>query len=221
MRAGSRCPSVLALSGSLVLGFACGGDAPRDIAIDVKTDYVAGREFAVVFVYGGSATGDGEPSFADDVYALPGEAFDLGVRVGTTARLGGVMVFEAQLYDPAVVAGDDPFAEPFAYSFVMLEDQTVPALTLVVSRSCENVDCLVGPDRMPQVCRGGACVDARCAPEVDDTCGPPQCTSDAQCAAAAPCVRTRCDEGVCLATPRDYLCSTGEICDPTSGCVAP
>lgn len=198
------------------------GETERPIAVDVKTDYVPGRELAGVAIYAGwSDDGSREPTFMNWVFALPGEDFDRGVRLGLVERTSNPVFIAVELWDPESESSTDPFVEPFLYTALRVDDATLPAVTVVLSRSCEGVDCTLGPDRTPQACFAGACVDMRCTPETPEHCGAPQCGADSDCPSATPCAPARCEDGVCLAPPRDHLCASGEVCDPRSGCTPP
>ena len=84
-------------------------------------------------------------------------------------------------------------------------------------------------------CPPAACVDTAPGKQVDDGCDAAapicdereapvcvQCTRAADCDDGIECTLDRCEEGVCVSTPRDALCGSGtcqpELCDSDLGC---
>ncbi|MCZ7686092.1 MAG: hypothetical protein M5U28_47960 [Sandaracinaceae bacterium] len=190
----------------LVLLAGCTGGST--LTIDLKTDYVAGREFVLVRTQRISAPG-GAPI---ETEASVGERFLDGRRV---AELGGLPegthTVQVELLDAAgaVVAGRTVN--------VLVRGPT--AATVLITRDCALVACPGAEDPPDAItCVGGRCAVPECTPENPEACPEPECTSDAQCDEGSGCVVGLCADGVCLRAAQDSRCAGGEWCHPDEGC---
>lgn len=188
------------------LSTACGDDTTT-LRVDVRTDYVAGVEFAEVEV--GLVGADTEVTYP----VRFGEDFLRGVRVATLDEAPlGQQVLRARLN----AADGRRIAERQVDVELSGEATTV---TIVFSRSCSGVTCPDGSgDPMATQCVGGLCVRPECSPENPESC-PEGCTSADECPGEiAGCARAICDEGICYVGSELGACATGEFCHPDRGC---
>jgi len=90
------------------------------------------------------------------------------------------------------------------------------SLSVIATRSCENVEC-----GDTQTCASGRCVDPRCSPSTPELCPEPVCTAPSDCPAPiAECAEAACVAGECLTVERaDSMCSASQYCHPETMCV--
>lgn len=182
------------------------------LVVDLKTDYVPGRQFF------GVRTEVGDPDLGsivarDDTFASQSEDFLDGRRIAELSGLRpGTSAVRVTLLD--------------ARGMVIAERTTIMtlsahhALTVLITSACEGVSC-PGPADDPSfsACVGGRCVDPRCSPEAPERCGERQCTSDAQCSSPVECAGGACIEGFCFVRVDDARCGPAEQCHPVEGCI--
>ncbi|HEY8429527.1 MAG TPA: hypothetical protein VIL20_14175 [Sandaracinaceae bacterium] len=182
------------------------------LVVDLKTDYVAGRQFF------GVRTEVGDPELAsivesEDTFASAAGDYLHGERVAELKGLSpGTVAVRVTLMDA--------LGQPLATRTTITTLSAHHALTVLITSSCEGVTC-PGPSDDPSftACLGGACVDPRCSPEMPEFCGALQCQSDAQCPSPVPCGDGLCSEGVCFVRVDDARCGANEQCDLRDGCV--
>ncbi len=201
----------------LATAIGCGGDAGQQVlAVDLRTDYVPGVEFASVRVELRKAVPDagGGRRVIQDVPVRLGDDFGKGKRL-TDFPLseGGTYALSATLLQLD--------GEEVASRSVRIQVRSGRTVTIVVTRSCAAVSC-PGATDPPEAtsCLGGRCVSPDCTPETPERCGEPACTSPADCPAPADCAEAICADGVCLLAPRAGACPTETWCHPERGCVA-
>jgi hypothetical protein len=187
----------------LVLG-AC--TASPDLHVEVRTDLVAGVEFAGLRVRVTDASG--AIVHQDDVLA-EGAYFE-AQRV---AELSEVPTGD---YDVTVELRGASGIVLARTLRVHLSSTTV--VTVLLTRSCVDVVC---PNDDPGLteCAGGRCVPPDCTERDDPACDP-QCASSDDCLdPPAPCSRAACISGLCFAAPDVETCA-GLVCHPELGCIA-
>ncbi|MEM6954281.1 MAG: hypothetical protein AAF645_01295, partial [Myxococcota bacterium] len=187
---------------------ACGSSAsePR-LVVSVRTDYTPFLEFDAVVLRFGS--GDAAQQTARIVRET--DNYVRGQQVGDS-RLGrGLWRVTGEL----ISAG-----RTIATRVVTLELDSDASVTMLFTRSCENVTC---PNDNPafDTCLGGRCVDPRCTPETPEFCpADPQCDVASDCSSAgSDCIVSACEDGVCLERAGTSLCGPDELCDYSAGCV--
>ncbi len=192
---------LLCLSVAVLLS-ACGGSA--DLAVDLRTDLVPGLEFDAVTV----RLDEAEPR---EVAVSVGEDFDRGRRV---AEFPNVATGDRRVRVELVQRGAVVLARRVA-----VRVETRIAVTVVITRDCRGVTCPGDGSASATECLSGACVEPGCTPETPEACGPPTCTSDAECRPTRACVTATCAAGACLQLPEDTRCAADEMCSPADGCV--
>ena len=191
---------------SLLLA-ACQND--QELAVDVRTDLVPGREFDEVSVS------------LDGVAAEP-RAVTLGDDYGRprrVAELVGVASGRRNLRVALSLDGEEVVARRVS---VRMEGSLI--LLVVLARDCRGVTCPgSGDDAAATECLGGRSVDPDCTTVDPSSCGAPECDADSDCSTTTPCTVARCAEGVCLEVARGEdepaACAEGELCLPGTGCV--
>ncbi|MEM7608505.1 MAG: hypothetical protein AAF411_24390 [Myxococcota bacterium] len=182
----------------------CSSGSSVSIDVRVQTDFLAGTDFTSIRI---ELTG-AENDFVEVPTA--GGRFALGERVHTFDVRSGNYEVNAELLDP-----DGRRVGQRIATLNAVDDSTV---TLVITRSCENVSCPNGGDPRLTECSGGRCVSPDCTPETPQFCLE-GCVVDSDCPALSGCAEGVClADGSCIAVPDDDLCAGGERCDPTSGC---
>ncbi len=191
--------------------FAGCGDDGLELAIDVKTDLIAGVEFHRLRLF------VDEREEADQIYELGefflGATFTEGQRIidldGLTPGTHRVRV---ELFER-----DGTFVQERQVSVEMQADL---AIVIVMTRDCSGAEC--PGDGSPQAvsCLGGRCVDPRCVTGYEDVCPEPECFEPEDCPAVAGCAFRLCSAGVCLRVGDAAQCEPGEYCDPTDGCLS-
>ena len=198
-----RCLSVLAC---LLVSIGCeaGGN---ELDVDVRTDVVAGTEFARVETEVSAVTSGGGPSSTT--------TYRLDARVGAD-WFSGRRAAEHPVSAPGSFRVRVALLD--AEGAVVVEREVIAAAAsgrtvavVVLARGCRGVTCAEG-----LTCAGGECVDPGC---VGDACVG-VCERDAQCSAAVECAVGRCVEGACLTQALDARCSAGQWCSPERGCIA-
>ncbi len=189
--------------GAAMILAACEG-SPH-VAVDLRTDYLPRLEFdSIVVAIDGGEVRTARPEDGAD-YVGGARVADLPIGAGSralTLRLerAGVEV---------------------ARRTVLVEVERSVAVTVVLTRDCEDVTC-DAPTATAQACLGGRCVDATCTPENPIACPGSACTTSAECAAGlSPCAVSRCEEGTCFVGVDLDRCGEGEACHPIVGCLAP
>ncbi len=199
-----RALTVLALAAAAV---GCSADT-TDLVVDLRTDFVPGREFGNVRVRleppGGVAATE-PPRFAVVGGAGASERYFRGVRIAEISAVPASFRLRTTLFDSlgALVAERE--------TSVRAPQDT--AVTVVITRRGCGACPTAGGDPLASVC-----VDGRCCRVDEDACT--TCAADAECPARAACTSPRCIAGVCLSEPVDSRCAAGETCDVELGCVA-
>ncbi len=179
------------------------------LSVDLRTDYLAGREFASVVT---EVVPDGASAqSADLAVTAPGPDFVDGARVADFSDLAaGAFQVKVRIVSPTGATLVERLARVTARSDY--------ALTVVVSRSCAGLVCPepLG-DPLLATCDRGQCVSPDCGPQNPAACATAQCAFDADCRAKVDCVAGRCVSGTCLFLPDDAKCA-GATCDPKIGC---
>lgn len=185
-----------------------------ELAVDLKTDYVAGVELTSVettLLPPGSAAGATGP--VRQTAAFLGDNFTSARRVADFGGLapGGQLV-RVRLRDRtgATLASRDTRVD-LRSSFV---------ITVVITRDCSEVTCPSATgDPDATECVGGSCVAPTCVPETPGSCPAPQCTTASTCPLRAACAVARCESGSCLYDSTPDACAVREWCSPVAGCV--
>ncbi|MFK8001598.1 MAG: LamG-like jellyroll fold domain-containing protein [Polyangiales bacterium] len=185
--------------GSIFTLSAC-GETTYNLAIDLRTDLVAGVEFdSVRLVVDGEAQ-----TFAFD----PDASYLDGTRLEDLRLEGG----DHQIVGALTLAGRTVLERA-----ATVRMDTDRAMTVLLSRSCRGVDCS-SSGAAREACSAGMCVDERCTPETPEFCPlSPECNNATDCAAGMCGYRT-CAAGVCLRGD-DGTCGGTQYCDPSVGCL--
>jgi hypothetical protein len=170
------------------------------IFVELKTDLVAGAEFAAVQTL---LEGSHSPI---EVPALLGDDFFDGRRV---AELGGVPPGRHVVVVTLVAADRGPITE----RRFRLDVSGSTGLTALLTRSCRSVRCTGS-----ETCVAGSCVPDDCVHPGDASCPAPQCTSVSACPSPSTCAEARCDQGACLYASLG-TCGAGAYCSPEDGCL--
>jgi hypothetical protein len=201
----------LAAFGVVVLLGSCSEETI--LAVDLRTDYVPGIEFASVrtVLVGEAGAGDRSTTAAarlDDDFVAGRRVAEIdGLAAGSTLPLR----VELMAADGRAIA-----ARPVRVTF---EGRT--AVTVVVTRDCTGVACpIAGGDPLATACLNGRCVDPACTPETPDACGEPSCSAPSECADGSMCATPVCVAGTCLLDAEAGRCGRDEYCDPEAGCRA-
>jgi hypothetical protein len=185
------------------LALAAGCEPSRDLAVDLRTDLVAGIEFDEVRT--ALDAQDGPPlEVTDD------DAFGRGRRIADFARLreGRHEVHVTLRRRGAEVLRRRVFVRLGASQII----------NVVMTRDCRGVACPGDGSATASECLGGGCVAPECGGGEAAACGEPECASDADCPTAAACSAATCVEGACLTVPDSSACPPGEVCSPSRGC---
>ena len=181
-----------------VVLMACDGGSTIELSIDLRTDYVAGIEFAGVrLTVDGDQTEEtltGSASFVEGrrLFDLDGlePAARRGLRVELLSATGRIVTSRE----------------------IAVRHEEDMAVTVVITRDCSAVVC-----EADQSCLAGRCVDLGCADGSGELCDEPDCTSGSDCPAMATCSQASCQEGLCLYEVVE--CDEGLYCAPENGCV--
>lgn len=187
------------------------GCAPaHDIAIDVRTDLVAGVDFiAVRLVLISDA--DSSPLDTELRPADPDDGWISGTRAGYFVAPAGVYWVRAELLDRQ--------GEVAAERLMYVEVAHSQIATVLITQSCEDIACPREGDPPNAVaCHGGQCVDPACTPESPETCPEPECLTDDDCDAGVVCGEGTCAADLCWFAPGPAACPSGQHCRPEVGC---
>lgn len=191
-----------------------GCDGQRaSVVIEARTDAVPGIEFtrARADLVAGSDFGTGVRLSAE-LDAARDQDWVFGQRVASIGDLEpGTYVIRVQLLEPS--------GGPFLERFLLVRFSTSHAVTVLLTRSCDGVSCLMpGGVEGALTCVGGRCVESECGQPGAPAC-PSECVLGAECPTGAACADAVCDEGACLLVGRDSRCMAAEYCHPSSGCL--
>ena len=187
---------------------ACGGDA-RELAVDVRTDYLPGRQF--VGVRTALISDEGESLEVEESLATADQDFLGGVRIAEFSGLGSSANLRVSLLD----ADGSVLAERDAV--VVLRGSF--AVTILITSDCGMVRCPNAENAALTTCVGGRCVDPRCTVETPEFCGDLGCSTDSQCASPTACAVGTCLDRECFLRARDAECEPGFYCDLSDGCL--
>lgn len=177
---------------------ACGGDSTLELSVDLRTDYVAGIEFAGArLIIDGDRTE--EALTGSDSFVEGRRLFDLDGLDRAERRTLRVELLTAT---GRVVTSRD----------ITVRHQEDMAVTVVITRDCSAVVC-----DSDQSCLAGRCVDQGCTDGTGELCEEPDCTTGSDCPMLAACSQATCQEGLCLYDVVE--CDEGLYCAPESGCV--
>jgi hypothetical protein len=172
--------------------FAACSTGQIDLSVDVRTDYVAGRDFVMV------VTELGTPSFASGAEvraaSMPADGAEDFLRGERVAELAGVRSGPVSVRVRLVDAAGAIVAE----RILDLVLERSYAATVLITSNCAGISC-PAPSGAPELaaCLDGACVDPRCSPATRELC-PPPCESDEACGDRVGCTATTCIEGTCF-----------------------
>lgn len=205
----------LATAATLIASASCADGGGGGLAVDLKTDLVAGRQFVGIRTEIGPAafaTGEASATKRVDRLAAAGEDYLSGRRVAELEGLTGAIAVRVTLVDN--------FGEDIVSRTTLLTIKGNFALTVLITGSCRDVQC-PGPDDDTGLtaCVGGRCVDPRCSPETPEYCGAPGCASASECSPTSDCTTPVCIDRECFVRIDDSLCAATEVCDPIAGCV--
>lgn len=203
------------LAGVSLFGVASGGGCKSSsisLSVDLRTDYVPGREFAHVTT---EVVAGGDDRQADQPIADSDGGFTDGARI---ADFGDVPAGDVLVRVKVLSKEGTLLVERLS----RLEVKNDYALTVVVTRNCEGVVCPApAGDPSKTTCDRGQCVAPECTPLTPDACNPPECKVDADCHSDTACVDAHCSAGTCLFVPVDAKCASTQTCDATQGCTPP
>jgi hypothetical protein len=199
------------ISALALAGCSCGTATP-ELAVDLRTDLLPGREFTVVRAR--LERLDATEVGRREIGAFAREDFIAGRRVADLdVPASGEYLLWVELLDGtgAIVA-----ARP-----TRLAIEGAVLVLVVISRDCQDRMCPTpADDPGASACFGGRCVDPRCRPDTPEICGTPECATDADCTSPVACAAPRCSGGICLIEARDSECAAGSVCHPERGCEA-
>ncbi len=182
-----------AVGASIALLVSACSASPLALTVDLRTDYVPGRDFTSVVteLRPGSLERTAEVREA----SLPADSsrdFIRGVRVAEFVDVThGPIQARVRLLNRA--------GAEIAERIVELDLHDSFAISVLITVSCADVRC-PAPAGSPVLtqCQDGRCVDPRCSPSTPEYCPPPVCETDADCTASASCGGYVCIEGSCL-----------------------
>lgn len=177
---------------------ACDGGSKVELSVDLRTDYVAGIEFAGVRL-----TVDGDRSEE--------------TLTGSASFIEGRRLFDLDGLEPSARRGLrvellSATGRIVTSREIAVRHEEDMAVTVVVTRDCSAVVC-----EADQSCLAGRCVDLGCTDGTGELCEEPDCTTGSDCTAMADCSQASCQEGLCLYEVIE--CDEGLYCAPESGCV--
>lgn len=200
-----RFPTALAM---LLAGASTCTKKGVSLSVDLRTDYAAGAELAVVRTE--IVPGSGDPRSSETPIIAGDPRYFEGGRIGDFDDLAtGTTLVRVRAFAPN--------GSQLVERLSRIDLSADYAMTVVISRSCEAKVC---PDG--ETCDRGRCVKLECTPKTPEACPPPpvpECTSDSGCTPTVPCARARCFDGACSSTPDDGNCDASQRCDPGKGCV--
>lgn len=176
-----------------------------EVAVDVRTDLVAGEEFDSVF-----ATLDEVPA-----PVLPVGRDDAFSRLRRVAEFGGVEAGPHAVRVDLRLRGETVLSRRVA-----LRVTSSLAVAVVMTRDCRSVRCPGAGDAPDATeCLAGRCVAPDCARLGEAGCAASECTNDVDCGGGVACVLARCALGVCLEEAEPMACAATEYCNPDEGCL--
>ena len=188
---------------------ACGGDK-LELNLDMRTDYLPGRQFVGVQVE--LRSDDNTVLRSATVVATSGQDF-----------LGGRRLADFDSLEPGTVRAEVTLLRPDGSTLVLhetlIELRESRAVTVPITSNCRVVSCPDSGDSSLNACVGGFCVDPRCTPETPEFCGTAGCIDDAQCDAESACTRGSCVTGICFVRSDDTLCEADQYCSIDDGCL--
>lgn len=200
-----RCAARRGLAAAVVGGLALGCANAPEIAVELRTDLVAGVEFDAVRT---SLDGLDAPRRA----ARLGEDFVRSLRVAEFPSLApGLHAVTLDVLDGRTVVLSRRVT-------VRLEGSLI--VSVVATRDCRGVVCPTSDAPGATECLGGACVEPSCSAEDRASCPMAECRTNDGCPRSAPCVVPLCAAGVCFEAVDDGTCAPTEICVPGRGCIA-
>lgn len=198
----------------VVLAGCSAGEGTAPLHVALKTDYTPIVEFQLVRIEVDlvDPMGNMVPWRSTRHTASEGEDYLEGVALTTVSVPTDR---PAQLTGTLLVAGEDVVAR----RRLRLEVHEPTAVTVLISRSCDDVFCPPDDEGNERTCVGGRCVDARCSADTPTACESGLCETDGDCAGGVECVEGRCEDGFCLVVTHEDRCDPGSRCSPTAGCV--
>lgn len=183
------------------------------LSVDLRTDYVPGREIGRVVT---EVVPDGSGAVSSEHEVTPAEKqFVEGARIADFGDLpkGSVSVKVKVL---------SPDGNPLVERLARVTISGDYALTVVITRSCEGIVCPEpGGDATASTCDRGKCVRPECTVVTSKFCAPPECSKSEDCKADVDCVTPFCAAGTCLFVPNDAKCKSTQTCDVARGCTPP
>lgn len=194
----SHSPILLATTfAALLLGGCDGGGVA--LYVDLRTDIVPGAELAVV------ETRVEDTGATRESAALRGDDFLAGRRI---AEIEGLPPSRERR---VIVRLLDANRQEIARRAVQVDHRQDRILTVLVTRSCRDVDCPEG-----ESCFAGQCQPEACATDRTECTG--QCSSAMDCPPSS-CSLVTCETGACFYAPQPGACGPGTYCDAERGCV--
>ena len=196
---GSRLRLASAIIAFVLSGCSNGG---LELVVDVRTDWLAGREFIAVRT---TLVDEGRE---EEASAFESDDYLSGVRVAELQGLApGAHLVRVEL----VGGGGDVIAQ----RPVSIQLSTDLAAIVVITRDCRDVVC----SGALSACLNGVCVDPRCSDAAPEFC-PVACETVATCATTGvECVEPLCVDGACYQRANDARCAGGASCSFEAGCV--
>ena len=186
---------------------ACKGGSDNALFVDAKTDLVPGEEFTGVRI---RLERDGTAVATQDTVAVRADDYIAGDRVFEASDLSaGTHRVILELLDGTGTIVATRAAQ------VQVDGNV--GLTILIPRdirACDPSSCAVG-----STCGGAECVDETCSPENPNTCPPPGCVENGDCATRATCSIPVCVSGSCFYASREGACASAEWCNPDEGCL--
>lgn len=183
------------------------------LSVDVRTDYVPGREISNI-VTEVTPDGGGAQSAEHPINAAEKQYIE-GTRVADFSDLPtGFVSVKVKVLSPE--------GQPLVERVARLSINGDYALTMVITRNCEGIVCPEpGGDVSASTCDRGKCVRPECTVVNTKFCAPPECSKNEDCRSAVTCVEALCVLGTCLFAPNDSKCKSTQTCDVARGCTPP
>lgn len=191
------------------LAIGCASDPEALLSVDLRSDYIPGREIAQV-----STRLELGGGFERRV------TFDLDsvLELSTGTRIASFDAVEPGSYRLHVEAVDGDGAT-LASRFGVVEVRVDTVVTIVLSRACQDRSCPEMSDAPEATeCVGGVCVPPECFPETPELCGM-TCSNDGECLEAE-CGRGVCRDSLCQLERDPARCASG-LCSDDYTCVPP
>lgn len=195
---------------TLVALVACGDADTTSLFVDVRTDFVGGRDFTGVQV----SIGEGDIRERHEHNYSGLVDYFRGARVATASSIEA----GATMLEVVLVREGRPVITRIVRATVVADVRNI--VTVVITRDCSGVMCPSDAGNpLFDACLGGRCEDPRCTPEAPAFCAAGECTRDDECSATG-CQQAQCVSNVCLLGADDAQCDAGFVCDVNEGCVA-